>query len=469
MIMKNSKKLDVLVVALMMIFLGSCETWLDVNENPNNPTDAPITGLLTNTILETTLNVQRAGNITSPYVQHLASPNPASSTDIMEPLDFSGTWGSFYSVMSDLTDLMDKAERLDANHYLAAGQTLMALNLGMVVDMWGSAPYSEGFRFTTVTPKYDSDQELYTEIIALLDQAISNFNKTSAVTIRADDFIYGGNIPKWIRFANSLKARYLIHTPGYDRGVLLAAVAAGFQNNGDDAKMDFFSQRFNPWAQVAINNQNLLLGGWISSQFIEALDGTSYPIFDPRLPLMVGTTATGDFVGVPNGAGRGNAPERGARSTLIPEQYYTRRLGPVLIMTFAELKFIEAEANLGANKAGAYQAYLDGIRAHMQMLGVTPGDVQNYLDHPSVGMGVDALTVNDIFKEKWIATFLHPETWNDARRFDYAYKDMTIPDNLNPDLGGQFIRRLQYPDSEISRNGKNVPSVGLLDRIWWDK
>jgi len=390
----------------------------------------------------------------------------------MEPLDYSGTWGSYYSVMSDITDLIRKSEDVGASHYVAVGQTLMALNLGMLVDMFGEVPYSEGFDFSTITPKYDDDQQLYTEVISLLDQAILNFGQTSTVTIRTDDFIFQGNIPRWIKFANSLKARYLLHTsgtPGYNPAQVLAAVSAGMVANVDDAKMNFFDQRFNPWAQIAINNENLLLGGWISTQFIEALNGTSYPAVDPRLPLMIGTTDAGEFVGVENGAGRGNAPEQGFRSTLIPGQYYTGTLGPVLIMTFSELKFIESEAAFTTDKPRAYLSYLEGIRAHMRMLSVPDATIQTYIDSPSVSMGVAAFTIGDVFKEKWIATFLHPETWNDARRFNYAYKNMTLPQNLNPNLNNQFIRRLPYPDSEVSRNGNNVPTVTLLDRIWWNQ
>jgi len=64
---------------------------------------------------------------------------------------------------------------------------------------------------------------------------------------------------------------------------------------------------------------------------------------------------------------------------------------------------------------------------------------------------------------------LHPEAWVDARRHDYGYENFDLPANLNPDLNGQFIRRLRYPDSELGRNGSNVPEVTLLDRIFWDE
>jgi len=470
--MNLKNKFYTVLGAVVLLSSSACESFLDVNENPNNPEDAPISGLLTNSTYETALNVQRIGSTSSFYVQHLASPNPASSTDVMDPLDFSSTWFSLYNVMTDINEIIRKAEESDANHYLGAGQILMALNLGMTVDIFGDVPFSQSFNFETVTPAYDDDQELYQRVLQLLDQGIANLQGETAISMGGDDFIYGGNVANWIKFGHSLKARFLMHTKGtptYNANEVLTAVANGFQSNSDDATVVFFEQRFNPWAQVAINNENLLLGGWISEQFVQALDGTSYPTVDPRLPLMIGTTDDGDFVGTVNGAGRGDAPEQGARSTLIPGQFYTSTTSPLLIATYAELKFIEAEAALPTDPARAYAAYLAGIEAHMDMLGVPDEAKAAYLADESVSVGAGALTLEDIMKEKWVATFLHPETWNDARRFDYGYKDMTVPENLNPNLSGNYIRRLPYPDSEVSRNGSNVPSVTLLDRIWWNQ
>jgi hypothetical protein len=135
-------------------------------------------------------------------------------------------------------------------------------------------------------------------------------------------------------------------------------------------------------------------------------------------------------------------------------------------MTYAELKFIEAEAALATNPARAYTAYLAGINSNMDKLQVPAGAERTaYLAAVSVGSA--ALTRAMIFREKYVATYLNPEAWNDARRFDYAYKDFTLPQNAALTT---FIRRLDYPTGERSKNGANLPSVAALsDRLWWDK
>ncbi|MUP46736.1 SusD/RagB family nutrient-binding outer membrane lipoprotein [Gramella sp. BOM4] len=455
-----------------LLFTTSCDDYLDINDNPNNPTEAPIAALMVNTSFESAQNTFRVGSFTSNYVQYLASPNAASSSDIMDEVSYDGTWASLYDAMTDLSDLMAQAEADGANHYQGAAQILMAYNLGLTVDAWGGVPYSEAFNFATITPSYDDDAQLYSEILGLLDAGINNLSQETEVSIGNDDFIYGGDASNWLKFGNMLKARYLNHyseTGSYDPNAVLAAIDNGFDSSDDDAQVEYFEEQFNPWANVAINNANLLLGGWISEQFIQAMDGTTYGYDDPRLPLMVGATDEGEYVGTENGAGRGNAPEQGARSTLETGDYYSSTLSPILMATYFEQKFIEAEAAFTIDKARSYDAYLEAIRAHMSKIGVEQSEIDAYLSNPEVAVGADALTIDDIFREKWKAMFLHPESWTDARRYDYMYEDFTVPANLNPALNGQFLVRLVYPDSEQSRNGSNVPDVSLLDPIFWDE
>jgi len=452
-------------------FMVSCDDYLDINENPNNPSTAPLAGLMTNSTFETAQNTYRLGSSTSYYVQHLASPNPASSSDIMDEVSFDNSWANLYGVMTDLNDMIVEANETGANHYEGAGQILMAVNLATTVDAFGDIPFSQSFNFETITPAYDDDTELYAQVIEYLDSGIANLSQETDLPIGDDDYIYGGDADQWIKFANMLKARYLNHlskTDQYNPTEILAAIEAGFESNADDAQVEYFEEEFNPWANVAINNENLILGGWISEQFVEATDGSTFGVEDPRLPYMISETEDGEYVGTVNGAGRGSAGESGERSVLEPGDYYTEQ-SPVLIAIFAEQKFIEAEAAFEIDKSRSYNAYLDGIRAHMTKLGVEGSEIDAYISSSEVSMGEENFSIDDIFKEKWVAMFLHPEAWVDARRYDYSYEDFTNPENLNPDLNGELIRRLRYPDSELSRNGSNVPDVSLLDRIFWDE
>ena len=76
------------------------------------------------------------------------------------------------------------------------------------------------------------------------------------------------------------------------------------------------------------------------------------------------------------------------------------------------------------------------------------------------------ITLALIFKEKYKALFLQPVTYDDARRFNFAYTGFQIPLNA---IQTSPARRLVYPTVEVTRNGTNVPTVsGVLDKIWWD-
>src|SRR5690606_38131532 len=108
---------------------------------------------------------------------------------------------------------------------------------------------------------------------------------------------------------------------------------------------------------------------------------------------------------------------------------WTGDTSPLLIATYAELKFIEAEAALPANRQRAYDAYLAGINANMDKRLVPAADPELVAYMAAAAVGVNALTVDHIMREKDVATYLNPEAWNDARRYDYKYKDFGMPLN----------------------------------------
>lgn len=467
--MKN----NLLYIFFLAVLLPSCKKYLDVNDNPNAPTKAPINGLLAQSTYQTALNVFRAGSLTANYVQYFASPNPGSSSDIFEPIDASGTWTNIYNTMTDINDMEKLGADVGSTEHQGVAKILMSINLKLLHDLWGSVPYSEALNATTLTPKFDDAKTLYNQSLALLDEGIALLNQSNSTFKLSNslDFVHKGNKAAWIKTANALKARYLLlvtKQPSFSADNVLAAVANAYTSNADDAQITAFNIR-NPWAQVAVDNAALLLGGFLSTQYVNMMNGTTYGLMDPRLPLIATLTKFGDYRGTRNGVGRVGTGINQEESYISTTGYFSSTTSPLIIISYAEIKFIEAEARFrkGTDMPGAYAAYLDGIRASMNKIGVSATNRDLYVNNPLVSVGAGSLTLAMIMREKYKALFLNPETWNDARRFNYAYKDFMLP--VNAALPS-FIRRLDYPSVELTRNGANVPTVGTLgDKLWWDQ
>ena len=294
----------------------------------------------------------------------------------------------------------------------------------------------------------------------------------------ASDLIHAGDRTRWLRTAHALKARLLIKTSKtttYNAASVLTAVTNSYASNADDAGMATFVLR-NNWATVSRNNAALSLGGWLSEQFIDHLNGKTYGLFDPRIRRITDVTVVPGnpnypaYIGTVNGAGnRLNPPHN---NTIKDENYisfnspWTSDTAPILIMTFAELKFIEAEAALATDRTRAYTAYLAGIRANMDKLLVPVAERDAYLADARVAVGSANLTRDLILKEKYVVTYLNPEAFNDVRRYDFMYKDFTMP--LNSVLTSH-LRRFDYPLGERAKNGASVPAgVPRTTKLWWD-
>ncbi|QPH41257.1 SusD/RagB family nutrient-binding outer membrane lipoprotein [Pedobacter endophyticus] len=460
--------------------LQSCkDSYFDkVADNPNQVTAPNLNALLATSTYKAGLNNYNVATIILPYVQYTANPSASAAGDTFQSIDFSSTWDALYFAMADANEMKKLAVTLNSSEYKGVADVLIAYNLIMVNDLWGDAPFSEAFDINNLVPKYDKQQEVYTQSMALIDEAITELAKTdSQVKLAAtSDLIYGTTVAteraNWLKMAYAIKARLLnkvSKTSTYNPTAVLDAVSKSFTSNDEDARMQTFRIR-NFWATVAVDNANQSLGGWLSEQLIDALNGTTYPgVVDPRLAKITDKTVDGKYIGTVNGAGNRlpGANTRKDENYISINSPWTGNTSPIFLVTYAELKFIEAEAAFNIDKTRSYNAYLEGIRANMDKFQVAVEDKLAYLAQPTVAVGVAAFTKDLIFKEKYIATYLNPEAWNDARRFDYKYKDFSMPANAALPT---FIRRLDYPQGERSKNGSNVPTdVPRTTKLWWDQ
>ncbi|HKK47170.1 MAG TPA: SusD/RagB family nutrient-binding outer membrane lipoprotein, partial [Balneolaceae bacterium] len=392
--MKNRILFLTCIVPAFLLLLAGCDNYLGINDNPNATTNASPAGLLSSAEHATSQANYSAASVTSYYVQHLASPS-GSSTDRYYEIRMDGTWSDVYGVLEDLKDLNKIAKQKNSPDYAGIAKVLSAINLGMATDLWGSVPYSQALQGSdNLTPAYDSQKEIYDKIFQLLNDAIDDLNQAkSTYTPGDDDYIYGGDMDKWLKTAYAVKARYLNHLSkksSYDPKAVLDAVDKAYTGNDDDAQVPYTQQDINPWGYVMIRNAGGVLGGHLSDQLVEEMDGTIYGNYDPRLEQITDSLSGGIYRGTVNGKGNPNK----AYNVLSDKSIYAQRTSPIYLVTYAEVKLIEAEAALrDGQRQRAYDAYMKGIRANMDKLGVSASERDKYMNNPNVDVGSANLTI----------------------------------------------------------------------------
>src|SRR5690606_22046786 len=176
----------IFITAFILLSLTACEEYLNINDDPNVATEAPLDGLVQRITYQTPYNVYRiATSYTNYYVQYFASSNQASPTDTYDPLDFSSRWADLYSVMTDAYDLIRFSQEINNVNHEAIGKLMMALNLAMAADSWGSVPYSSGFTGEIIQPSYDPADQVYNTVFNLIDEAIQLIESDSDSAVPA--------------------------------------------------------------------------------------------------------------------------------------------------------------------------------------------------------------------------------------------------------------------------------------------
>jgi hypothetical protein len=480
--MKKIKIIIALAIIANIFTLSSCKKFIDedINIDPNNPEDVPMNVLLPG--IEANLGYSYGSDLSrypSLWIQTMAGINNQHlqyDNYSLNESDVNNMWyfNLYGGAMSDLDILIRKAASTGSPHYGGIAKILMANALGTCTDLWGDIPYSEAFQGReNLTPKYDSQESIYGSIQSLLDQAIADLSSsTSNFLPGGDDLIYGGDLASWIALANSLKARYYIHLIKKDPGAsanALAAIAAGAIADVTGSAKLFYgenSNELNPYYQFFTNDRPGDAG--IGKTIVDIMNGTN----DPRRAAYFTTDAncTPDTCYSGAVAGSGDA----ATSYLGP--FYNSPAAPIYFMTFAEVKFIEAEAQLrSSNAVAAAAAYNAAVTASLDEYGIADAA---FITANASETDL-TITLDKIFTQKYVHMFGQGyEGYADWRRSHDATHPNGIP-ALTAAVGnvtnGVIPRRLPYPNSERLQNGANVAAAtssqggaSLLNRVWWD-
>lgn len=522
----KTKYLKLIYMTVLVTVMYSCSDYLNVNDDPNNPSRVSASNRIAGAISTSSGAAQwRGTREISGVTQYGLTALKTGANRNAETWRFTAgyfLWQNAYvNTMPNAVDLIVLGEDEGDPHFVGVGKTLLALNFGLLTDQYGAIvvdEYYDGRSQLALTPSFQDQQTVYQRIQALLDEALVAFDSPQTgqgLNAHGGDLLYQGDVDKWKRFAWALKARYLNHLSKksslYDAQAIITACANAFNADGMDAEFAYLSGALvedeNPWySWGGFASTNRAAHRYVTwSQFfvnmLTSLPVTNTQYEDPRIGIIMTPAEDGVYRGLNPGAGleggqgtlSDGSPGDASKTDLEDygpfsnSGFYTSVTSPVPFITYAEVKFIEAEARLRSGDAsGALAAYEEGIRADMRKLGVSATDIdafwQAQLDNGVVAHFSNLTSgLSHIFRQKYIALCLNPETWVDMRKNDYSSDiygpSLTRPIDLNDavfDLNNpnQWIQAMVYETNEQNRNpdavGDNSERTRLLTPLWWN-
>lgn len=492
-----------LLLTLLTVGLSSCDKYLDINKNPNNPDQVEAAVLLAPIQNQYVLGIQFDARYMGGYVQNWHNAAAGNVWDLYGYAVNSDQNGEIWRNVywrggRNLLNMMADAEAKERWDYLGVGQVLQAWGWQMLTDQHGEIIIKEAYDQdpNKNTFNYDTQEYAYAEVVKLCQEAIKNLNRgdgaVSIASLGRGDKIYSGDRIKWKKFAYGLLAINAHHLSNkkslYKPDQVIAYVDSAFASNADDAQFTFNGLSTADGSFFGPLRQNLQAYGQ-SAFTVRLLDGTVFSgVKDPRLPVMLSPSGDGNFRGIIHGQGQSTAasvlvPTRvvnpwGQQLGAIPPAGTTGRYiftdkGPYPLMTYAQLQFIKSEAAfIKGDKATALAAYRKGIDAHMSVsyVNIPVADRNTYLNNPLIVPTVAAnLTLSQIMLQKYIAQwgwgFL--EQWSDMRRYNYSpdvFTGITFPQTLFLNNNGKLAQRVRPRyNSEYVWNAEALRPLGGLE------
>ncbi|WP_460474466.1 SusD/RagB family nutrient-binding outer membrane lipoprotein [Emticicia fontis] len=415
-------------------------------------------------------------------------------------------WQRYYrTVVLYTTDVIKTVKDAPARtNLLHMARIWKAYAFIILTDTYGDVPYTQagkGFTDQIVLPKYDTQQAIYTDIIKELTEASAALDATK--TRETADVLYGGDVAKWKKFGYSLLLRVGMRLSKVNEALaketVQKAIQGGvFSSNADNAFIKHDPNYVNGVGQML--NSTEAANFFLAAPFVDYLKKTN----DPRLKAIavryVGAGSGSDQVaarastdpaiqiGMPLGYDNNTVKAPAAAAGLASFYEYsqvdrtrmTKVASPMYFVTYGQTQLLLAEAAQRGWTTGSVEDYYkNGVRAHMDQLAsydanstVASDAIDTYLKNNTFDT---ANALEQINTQYWVASFLNgPEAFANFRRS--GFPKLTPNPFPGKSIKGEFIRRLTYPNSEISVNSVNVKEAisrqgndDLDSKVWWDK
>ncbi len=476
------KKIIIFVFSALVLFT-SCKKYLDVNTDPNNPAKAPYKTVFPAATMITCMSYGGHATTTGAlWAQHFTQNNTSNQFNAIDSYNVNGgtySQSTIYTLEypNGLKNydfiIKEAAAANDWNVHLAA-TCMFAFSAQLLVDCWDKIPYFEALQGgTNLTPKWDDGDKIYADLIRRLNDALNkDFTLTSNSNLGTSDYIFGGNLTNWQKFANTLKLKLYLRQTKINPTAARAGITEclnspiGFVT---DAKVTVFTNavgKYNPFYGIAVTTGNNALGN-INHRASNTMLNFLTDNADPRKDkfYVAGAASGGTIYGL----------DQGSYSIVNQVDYPNNKLAqgrwgatdPVYFFSEPQVKFMLAEAkeHIGQDGKADYDA---GVLAAFDMRGEDGSAfiaASGAYEYPATDK------IKAIITQKWVAsclTNLCLEAWFDHSRT--GYPDFFIVSKTSILSNSEaFPKRYIYPTNEVNTN-PNTPSAEPVESpVWWAK
>ena len=494
--MKTFLKITTIFLIAGMLFNSCEENWLDINQDPNNPSDAPAELIFPSGVAQLASVVGGryclVGGIYSQWWTQANSANQYKrfSAFNISPTDLENEFEDIYAgALKDFQVVRNKAKQNDNWSYYLMSTVMEAYTYQILVDIYDKVPFTEALKGAeNPNPVYDDGQLIYDSLIARIDRALAKpLYASSSVNPKEKDLVFGGDLAKWVQFANTLKLKIYLRQRYARPEVAENGIDALYANGANfltvSATMDVFedaANKSNPFYEMDKRQLNTPNNLRASKTLYDFLDANT----DPRRLELYEEAENGGYM--PMKQGNHNAPSTGPGS-VDPKDISVIHLeatDPVYFISAAETYFMKAEVALEYGHGDAKTNYDHGVNAAFAQFGI---DGSSFVaaggpyEFPSGGSAEDKLEA--IMTQKWagFARFQGIEAWIEWKRTGYPEVNAGGYEAANYELGqfvspvsnnlgeNKFPLRMLFPQSERSNNTNTPDQVSIDQPVWWDQ
>lgn len=368
-----------------------------------------------------------------------------------------GVWQNAYQgvVQQTRTIRTQTAELPNAKQISGITKVIEANTIGTIASLFGDVPFAEASNPEIAFPKFDSQRAVFGQVQALLDDAISDLSGASSGAM-PEDLYLNGSSAKWLKMANTLKARYFTITREYDKanaaallGISTAAESVYFTppNIGDgsyNTNYKMINERGGYWNFAGSYLSTLLTTTRNNAKTNEAARFSFYNFDGNAANNNKGIAAPGQKM-----------PIATYEETLL-----------ILAETHARLnKSVEALASL--NKLRTYLASgsaftklnaADGLKYEAYTL----GDFENGELLNKDGISPNRALLREIVLERYVTGFTTLTPFDDLRRLTKSDADIAVKPPFNSPTVSQYPQRFIVSQVELGTNANAPKDQGIF-------